>query len=246
MSDIQSPTAVDLAHARSLLFTPGDDEAGLRSALASAADAVVGDLEHSVAPERKQAARDLVAELRPPVVRVNGADTAWFEADLALVAELDPAAVVLPAATPETVSALGAAGPPVIAIVETGAGVRLAYETASRPRVAALLLGAVDLGADLGLEPRRDGLELAYARGKLVVDSAAAGVRPPFDVVHLDVHDDAGLEHECRLARSLGFRGKACLAPAQLETVHRVFGTVEEELAARTRRIPAEAKGARG
>jgi citrate lyase beta subunit len=164
------------------------------------------------------------------VVRVNGADTAWFADDLALVGELAPEAVVLPKATPDAVAALGPDGPPVIAIVETAAGVRSAYETASSARVAALLLGAVDLGAELGLEPRPDGLEILYARSQVVVDSAAAGIRPPFDIVHLDVRDGRGLEEECRLARSMGFRGKACIHPAQLEVVHRVFAPTEEEL----------------
>jgi citrate lyase beta subunit len=164
------------------------------------------------------------------VVRVNGADTGWFSDDLALVAELAPEAVVLPKATPDAVAALGPEGPPVIAIVETAAGVRSAYETASSARVSALLLGAVDLGTELGLEPRPDGLEILYARSQVVVDSAAAGIRPPFDIVHLDVRDERGLEEECRLARSIGFRGKACIHPAQLEVVHRVFAPTEEEL----------------
>jgi citrate lyase beta subunit len=163
-------------------------------------------------------------------VRVNGADTEWFADDLALVAELRPDAIVLPKATPDAVDALGAEGPPVVAIVETAAGVRAAYETAVAARVVALLLGAVDLGAELGLEPRPDGFEILYARSKVVVDSTAAGIRPPFDIVHLDVKDDAGLEEECRLARSLGFRGKACIHPAQLEIVQRVFAPTGAEI----------------
>jgi citrate lyase beta subunit len=111
----------------------------------------------------------------------------------------------------------------VIAIVETAQGLRLAHETASSPRVAALMLGAADLGAELGWEPRPDGLELLYARSKIVADSAAARIRAPFDVVHLDTRDDAGLEAAARFARSLGFRGKACIHPAQIAIVNRVF-----------------------
>jgi citrate lyase subunit beta/citryl-CoA lyase len=221
---------VDLAHARSLLFAPGSDERKLRSALGSGADAVVADLEDAVAPAQKGAARAVVAELRPPVVRVNGVETEWFADDLALVRELEPEAIVLPKATPDAVAALGQDGPPVIAIVETAAGVRSSYETAVSPRVAALLLGAVDLGAELGLEPRPDGLEILFARSKVVIDSTAAGIRAPFDIVHLDVTDNEGLEAECRLARSLGFRGKACIHPGQLETVSRVFAPTEAEL----------------
>jgi citrate lyase beta subunit len=163
-------------------------------------------------------------------VRPNGADTAYFADDLELVLALAPDALVLPKAAPEALDALGDAGPPVIAIVETAHGVRHAYEVAAAPRVAALLLGAVDLGAEIGLEPRRDGLEILYARSKVVLDSTAAGARPPFDIVHLDFQDEEGLEAECNLARSLGFRGKACIHPAQVPIVNRLFAPSEAEI----------------
>jgi len=187
-----SSTDFELSHVRSLLFAPGDDERKLIGALASAADAVVADLEDAVAPAEKPAARETVARVGPRIVRVNGADTPWFAEDLAMVAELSLEAIVLPKASPESVAALGQQGPPVIAIIETAQGLRLAYETACSPRVAALILGAADLGAELALEPRPDGLEILHARSKVVVDSAASGIRPPFDLVHLDVYDDAG------------------------------------------------------
>ena len=107
---------------------------------------------------------------------------------------------------------------------------RLAYETASSERVVALVLGAADLGAQLWLEPRDDNQELLYARSKLVVDSAAAGIRAPFDVVHLNVEDDAGMEAEALLARSLGLRGKACIHPRQVPVANRVFRPSEAEV----------------
>jgi citrate lyase beta subunit len=167
----------------------------------------------------------------PPVVRTNGAGTPWFEDDLALVGELDLVATILPKATPGALDALGPDGPPVIAIVETAAGVRAAFEIASHPRVAALILGAVDLGAELGLAPSAARTEVLYARQKIVVDSAAAGIRAPIDVVHLDVHDDDALEKECRAGRAMGFRGKACIHPAQVPIVNRVFAPGGPEIA---------------
>ena len=231
MSDIQSATARDLSHARSLLFAPGSDERKLATALASEADLVVADLEDAVAPAEKPAARDVVARAAPRVVRVNGADTEWFEGDLALVASMELDVVVLPKATPDAVAALGAWGPPVIAIVETAQGLRLAYETACTERVSALVLGAVDLGAELGLEPRADGLEILHARSRVVVDSSAAGIRAPFDIVHLEIEDDAGLEEQAAFARSLGFRGKVCIHPRQVPIVNRAFAPSEREVA---------------
>jgi citrate lyase beta subunit len=191
----------------------------------------VGDLEDAVSEERKEEAREVVRAVAPPVVRVNGAGTRWLSGDLALVDELELEAVVLPKATPDAVDALGAEGPPVVAIVETAAGVRSAFETASHPRVAALLLGAVDLGAELGLEPSPGRAEVLYARQKIVVDSAAAGIRQPIDVVHLDLADLDGLEEECRAGRAMGYRGKACIHPAQVPVVNRVFAPSAAEVA---------------
>jgi citrate lyase beta subunit len=169
--------------------------------------------------------------MAPRVVRVNGADTEWFDDDLSLVAGMELDVLVLPKATPEAVAALGPSGPPVLAIVETAQGLRLAYETACTKRVSALIVGAVDLGAELGLEPRADGLEILHARSRVVVDSAAAGIRPPFDIVHLEIDDDAGLEEQAAFARSLGFRGKACIHPRQVPIVNRVFLPSEREVA---------------
>jgi citrate lyase beta subunit len=227
---------MSLATARSLLFAPGLEEGKLQKALAARADAVVADLEDAVPAGEKEAARAVVRRVLEGTatrslvaVRPNAVGTAHWEADLAALDGLELDALVLPKATPEAVKALGPKGPPVIAIVETALGLRQAHDTARLSRVAALVLGAVDLGAELGLEPRADGLEVLYARSQLVVDSAAAGIRSPFDLVHVDIRDDEGLEAEARLARSLGFRGKACIHPAQIEIVNRVFSPTREE-----------------
>ena len=193
-----------------------------------------------MAPAEKERARELtrrtlVTTVKGPgpltMVRINGVGTPFWEDDLGAIAGLDLDAIVLPKAAPEAVRALGLDGAPVLAICETAVGVRLAYEIACEERVFALALGAADLGAELGLEPRADGQEILYARSKLVVESAAAGVRPPFDVVHLDVRDAEGLAEEAGLARSLGLRGKLCIHPAQVEVVNAVFAPTADEVA---------------
>ena len=239
MSDITAGEAMELSQVRSLLFCPGSDERKLEKALASNADAVVCDLEDAVSPAAKAEAREVVRSVLRrhdrgtapgACLRLNGVETPWFEADLAFASGLGLDAIVLPKASPEAVEALGADGPPVIAIVETALGLRQAFEIGSSARVSGLILGAVDLGAEVGLEPREDAQEILYARSKVAIDSAAAGLRGPFDVVHLDMRDDAGLEEQCRLARALGFRGKACIHPAQVETINRVFSPSEQEV----------------
>jgi citrate lyase beta subunit len=241
---------MSFATARSLLFAPGNDERKLEKALAAGADAVVADLEDAVPATEKEAARTVArrvlggaATASLVAVRVNAAGTEHWGADLQAVADLELDALVLPKATPEAVGALGPDGPPVVAIVETALGVRHAYETARLPRVAALVLGAVDLGLELGLEPRADGQEVLYARSRLVLESAAAGLRSPFDLVHVDTRDDEGLEAEARLARSLGFRGKACIHPAQVAIVNRVFSPTGEERERARRVVEAYERG---
>jgi citrate lyase beta subunit len=241
----------DLSSARSLLFVPGNEERKLAKALGAGADAVVADLEDAVPAPEKAAARSLVARVLAEaqsqslvMARVNAVGTPFWEDDVRALSGLDLDALVLPKATPEAVAALGPDGPPLVAIVETAQGLRHAYETASSPRVAVLVLGAVDLGLELGLERRSDGQEVLFARSQLVVDSAAAGLRAPFDQVHLDTRDEKGLEADCRLARSLGLRGKACIHPAQIEIVNRVFSPGADEVARAKRVVEAYERAA--
>jgi len=237
---------------RSLLFAPASDEHKLRKALDSGADGVVADLEDATAPDEKEAARGIVeavfadAEARSArMLRINAPGTEWFEGDLELADRLELDLLMLPKATPSTVAALGPDGPPVLAIVESAEGLRLAYESAAAERVFALVLGTHDLGAELRTSPRSDGLEVLYARSKVVVDSAAAGRRPPFDTVYRDVRDPAGLEEECLLASTLGFGGKLCIHPGQLEVVNRVFAPSEAQLAWARRVLEAYEQGLR-
>jgi citrate lyase beta subunit len=223
---------------RSLLFFPASDERKFARALGSEADAVVADLEDAVPPEVKAEARALVVQqFSAPrehgparLVRINPWDSEWGADDLAALERMHVDGVVIPKANPEAVAHLGDGGTPVIAVIETAVGLRASFEIASAPGVEALQLGGADLGAELGLRPRTDGQELVFARSQLVVDSAAAGIRAPIDVVHLDVHDDGSLGAECDLARALGMRGKACIHPSQISTVNRIFAPTAEEI----------------
>jgi citrate lyase beta subunit len=162
---------------------------------------------------------------------VNAAGSEWIAADVDMAEALDLDGVVLPKAEAVAVGEVEGLGLPVVAIVETAAGLRGAYELAALPAVEALVLGAVDLGLALGLERRDDGLELLFARSSVVVDSAAAGVRGPIDQVWTTLRDDDGLRRDCELGRSLGFRGKACIHPEQVPVVNDAFSPSTAELA---------------
>lgn len=240
MSDIGDSVNLmaSLAAARSFLFAPGSDERKLEKALEAGADAVVFDLEDAVVPAEKERARALVVDrLAAPageslrLVRVNAAASPWLGDDVTALAGAALDALVLPKSSPEALSHVAGLGVPVVALVESAGGLRAAYDLACSPLVHGLMLGAVDLGLELGLEPGAEGHELLFARSSLVVDSAAANVRPPIDQVWVDIRDHDGLERDCLRARALGLRGKACIHPAQIPVVNAAFAPSDDELA---------------
>jgi citrate lyase beta subunit len=223
----------------SVLFAPGDDPRKLGKAIDAGATLAIADLEDAVAEPAKAAARDLVAAALAGrasaagrcAVRINALDTPFAHDDLAMAAFGGADAIVVPKARASSLRTLDAAAmPPIIAIVETAAGLQESAEIATAPGVWALLLGAVDLAVELRLTPRADGLELLFARSKLVVDSAAAEIAAPIDIVHVDVADVEGLRAESELARTLGFGGKACIHPAQVPIVELAFAPTADEL----------------
>jgi citrate lyase beta subunit len=238
---------------RSYLFVPATDPRRVDKALASDAHAVIVDLEDAVAEDAKDDARRLVAaRLREPrsrggaqLVRINGLDTPHARGDLAAIEELALDGVVVPKAEPQPVQALPPSGPPVVALIETAAGLRRAYETATRPRVTKLMLGVVDLATALGATPGPDGRELLHARSAMVVDAVAAGLGGPIDGPCTAIGDEDALRAETEHAKALGFTAKACIHPAQLATVHAVFAPSADELAW-ARRVVAAAAGSRG
>ncbi len=239
---------------RSPLFAPGDSERKIAKALTVAADTIILDLEDSVAPTAKDAARALVAKTlreadRDLVVRINPADSEWHLADLAAIVPAQPAAILLPkCAGPEdlydldiALSALEvAAGLPVGGIdvialaTETAASVLNLSGYAEAPRLIALAFGAEDLSADLGITARHaDGTHpapIAAARAQVLLAAAAAGV-PAIDTPFPDPRNPAGLERETQAAAGDGFAGKLCIHPDQVAVVNAAFTPSAERVA---------------
>ncbi len=231
---------------RSLLFAPGDSDRKIAKALASAADAVILDLEDSVAAPAKDAARAMVAGMlagsaRPGiVVRVNPPGTPWYLADLAAVVVGRPAAIMLPkscgladlVALDHHLEALETqAGLPVGTIgvlpiaTETTAGVLALQSLNQAPRALALCFGAEDLAADLGIDPRVNGIypaAIAAARAMLLLAAGRLGL-PAIDTPFPDPRDPDGLAREAAIAASDGFTGKLCIHPDQIASVTAAF-----------------------
>lgn len=233
---------------RSPLFAPGDSERKAAKALASAADAVILDLEDSVAAPAKDAARATTAALlvgldRPGViVRVNAQGTPWYLSDLAAVVPGRPAAIMLPkcssaadlAALDHHLEALETAAGITpgsirvlpIATETTGSVLALPGMLVGARRVVAICFGAEDLAADLGISPRLPSgaypAAIAQARATVLLAAAAAGIGA-IDTPFPDPRDPEGLAREVDAAAADGFAGKLCIHPDQIAAVNAAF-----------------------
>jgi citrate lyase subunit beta/citryl-CoA lyase len=243
---------------RSYLFIPGDSERKMARSTEFGADALILDLEDSVAPDRKPLAREMtrayVQAASPSgpklVIRCNSLGTGMVPLDLAAVVDTRPYAILLPKASGQAdidavghmLSALeakagmevGAIG--IIALVtETALAVlNMAAQRISHPRLLGVTWGAEDLASDIGAFANRDANghfeeTFRFARSVCLLSAAAAGL-PAIDTVYVDIRNQAGLEEECRAARQAGFIGKFAIHPGQVEAINRLFSPSPEEL----------------
>lgn len=245
---------------RSLLFVPGDSERKLEKGLGSGADVLLIDLEDSVAPANKQAARKTAAAFiaanraagAPRLfVRVNAFDTRLTGDDLAAVMAARPDGIMLPkccgaddarrlAAELDRFEAdLGIANGTtriIPIITETAASVLAAHSyQGAQPRLAGATWGAEDLSADIGALATRDeagryGDVFRLARAVTVLAASAAGV-PAIDTVFVDYSDMEGFAAECRLALRDGFTAKMAIHPAQVPVINDIFTPSKEMVA---------------
>jgi len=235
--------------ARSLLFVPGHQVARFDKARASGADTIVLDLEDAVPPSQKDEARATVAQWltsREPdaavAVRINGAGTPWFEADLVACAQARVLQLMLPKAEDAaTLCTVVAAMPWVrlLPLVETARGIAALDEIATAPQVERLVFGSIDFQADLNIEG--EGEELLYFRSRLVLASRVAGLKAPIDGVSTAIEYAAQVEGETLRARRLGFGGKLCIHPRQVAAVNTGFAPTPAQLDWARRVIAADA-----
>ncbi len=231
---------------RSRLYLPGSQPKLMLNAGLYGADGLILDLEDSVAPPEKAAARVLVRNaLRfldwggaERMVRINqipaGLDDLEFVvghgAQMILIPKVETSDEVV--AVAEACARLsGDVEPPwIMPILESGKGVLHAEEIASaHPTVVALTIGLEDYTADVGAQKKARERESFWARSTVVAAAAAARVQA-IDSVYSDVADTRGLESSVREAKMLGFVGKGCIHPRQIPVVHRGMMPTEAEL----------------
>ena len=218
----------------SYLFVPGNRPERFAKACAAGADVVIVDLEDAVPASEKGMARNHVAAwltpAQPVLIRINSAETVWFEDDLALCRLPGVAGIVLPKA--EGVDALmrvqQAGAHQLLPLIESAQGFAQLSAIAQCPAVQRLLFGTIDFKLDMGIEG--DAEELLYFRSQLVLTSRIAGIQAPVDGVTTALHDTALLSSETLRARRLGFGGKLCIHPAQVATVNQCFAPSQQDV----------------
>jgi citrate lyase subunit beta/citryl-CoA lyase len=245
---------------RSLLFVPADSPKKLDKAMVSGADAVIVDLEDSIALDGKARARNSAAEFlkaamtatpRPTIlVRVNGLQTGLIDADLDAIAPSKPDAIMLPKAeggasvvhadaklaVREAIHNLPDGHIKILPLAtETAAALFLAgtFAGCSR-RLSALTWGAEDLSAELGAQANRDAqgrfLDPYRLARALCLAGAAAARVPAIDTVYVDFRNSDGFRRECEEAARDGFTGKLAIHPAQVPIINEVFTPSAEAL----------------
>lgn len=227
-----------MSEPRSWLFVPADSERKIAKAVESEADAVIFDLEDSVAPGRKAAARQILKGLGSRRggpqwwVRINPLGSEHHKDDLEVIGKADIHGIVLPKAeggADVTQLAHRTGNIPIHAIVtETPASLfgMLSYRDPKSP-LAAMSWGAEDLSAALGASSKYDGAgELAFtyrlARSLCLAAAVAAGVQP-VDGVFADFRDEEGLRAEAEAAAREGFTGKLAIHPSQVAVINAAF-----------------------
>ncbi len=228
-------TSASAANARSFLFVPADRPERVDKALNSAADAVIVDLEDGVGGSAKVEARSALeswTSMRPYLLRINSPGSPFQRDDVERIASLRRVCgVVIPKVERvDDVAAVVAAIPDhlqVFALVETAVGLLDAPAIAASG-VVRLLFGSADYVADLGATPTRE--LLSHPRSVLVIASAAAGIAPPVDGPTLTLGDPAAVETESTEARALGFGGKLCIHPGQIDAVNAAFSPSAAEV----------------
>jgi citrate lyase subunit beta / citryl-CoA lyase len=230
---------------RSWLFVPADSERKVEKALDSDADAIIFDLEDSVVPAQKAAAREILKGCVPRSggpqwwVRVNPIGSEFIKDDLKLIGVADIHGIVLPKCEGgwDVIELAHHTGNiPVHAIVtETPASLfaMLSYRDPNSP-LAAMSWGAEDLSAALGASSKFDAngeLSFTYqlARSLCLAGAVAAGVQP-VDGVFADFRDEQGLRAEAEAARREGFTGKLAIHPAQVPVINAAFSPSNEDV----------------
>lgn len=241
---------------RSVMYAAGNNAGLVRDASIYGADSIIYDVEDSVSVYEKDSARQLVyyalKRLRRTCevgVRINHTNTPWGFDDLTTLLPAKPDYIRLPKGESgdeireidriitkaELDNGFEAGSIKIMVSIESPKGLRNAYEIATAsPRMIAIALGGEDFAAAMKTEKTRgnqitSGRELFVARSLLVLAAKEAGIQA-IDSVFSDMRDEETLLNEVALVKELGFDGKSCVNPRQIDLIHRVFTPQQDDI----------------
>jgi citrate lyase subunit beta/citryl-CoA lyase len=235
LAEAKSDKTIDLFAVRSVLFLPASNPRAIAKAREAGADLVVLDLEDAVKPANKHSARAAAVEAvrsgwtMPVAIRVNGIGTEWHSLDVDAAAGSGADLVIVPRAiSARLVGDLAATvGKPVLAMIETAAGVLAAADIAQS--CAGLIAGTNDLRADLRLPLEATREPISTSLQMILLAARASGV-VAFDGVFNGLEDTEGFLREAEEGRRLGFDGKSLIHPNQIALCHRAFAPSAAEV----------------
>ena len=251
---------------RSFLFAPGNHARKVLKVFGCGADNVILDLEDAVAKAEKVATRALVVEALKrertcgAYIRVNAFSTEFCYGDAVAVVGPGLDGIILPmvesreqivafdwlVGSLERERGLSPGAIDIIPIIETGKGIANARAIAAAgTRVKRMAFGAGDYTLDMNMEWTLAESELEHARAEMAVASRAAGLEAPIDTVWVHINDLEGLASSAKRAKQLGFQGKMCIYPPQVERVNGAFTPTEKEIAFARRVVAAFEKAER-
>jgi len=232
---------------RSLLFAPANRPDMLTKFPRYPADAVAIDLEDGTPENEKAAARDqlpdVVAYLRQQhlksmlLVRTNALRSHHIKADIGVALSTSVDGVIVPKLETSADLQMFEATMPIIGIIETARGVATVEVLVDQQagRLSALAFGAEDFITDIGGRRTPEGLEVLYARSRVVLAARFGGLQA-LDQVFTAIKDDEGFRRDAEVGRQLGYGGKMCVTPRQIEIANEVFSPSPEEID-RSRRL---------
>ncbi|MBW1798116.1 MAG: CoA ester lyase [Deltaproteobacteria bacterium] len=246
---------MELGPLRTALFVPGNRPDRVDKAVKTNADAVIIDLEDAVALTEKEASRSKVRDKilehaeRKIIVRVNSLDSPFFQGDLTEVITGNLACLMVPKVESaahvreinenllkvEKEKGIVQGAVSIIPLIESAGAVQnifqIATEKTEPSRIYCVAFGAADYTLDMGIEITKEGTELSYPRSRIAVASRAASIEPPLDTPFMmDLKDMEALKVDAGRAKQLGFQGKLCIHPNQIEPCHAVFSPAKEEI----------------
>lgn len=228
---------------RSLLFIPGNNPGMLQSSDVFEADAVIFDLEDAVSGTEKDSARFLVTSYLKNyspslevIVRINGFDTPFYLEDLKALFMLDNLnTIMLPKARVEDLLQLSEMiknnkkDIKIIPIIEQAISLIEVDQIAKLELVDGILLGAEDFTKDLEVTRTKEGVEIFYARNRIVTACKAYKI-DAIDTPFTDTTDNEGLTKDTKFAKSIGMNAKSAIHPNQIETINQIFTPTTKEV----------------